>query len=123
MGLYREGIVSVAAVVVGDSVAIHHHPPIVLGAVSITDNAVVGISRAGIELGAVRQTVGLLVGTVTAETSMSDVAPLLFIGMAVFAISFLIIQRVEIPEPTLGKEQPKYERSPLAFQPSPPLLL
>ena len=64
MGLHREGIVSVAAVVVGDSVAVHHHPPIVLGAVSMTDNAVVGISRAGIELGAVRQTVGLLVGTV-----------------------------------------------------------
>jgi FHS family L-fucose permease-like MFS transporter len=59
---------------------------------------------------------GLLVGTVTADTSMSDVAPLLFIGMAVFAISFLIIQRVQIPEPTLGKEQPKYEHSPLAFR-------
>ena len=59
---------------------------------------------------------GLLVGTVTAETSMSAVAPLLFIGMAVFAISFFIISRVEIPEPTLGKEQPKYERSPLAFR-------
>ena len=59
---------------------------------------------------------GLLVGTVTAETSMSNVAPLLFIGMAVFAISFVIISRVEIPEPTLGKEQPKYERSPLAFR-------
>ena len=59
---------------------------------------------------------GLLVGTVTENTSMGDVAPLLFIGMAVFAISFLIIQRVEIPEPTLGKEQPKYERSPLAFR-------
>jgi FHS family L-fucose permease-like MFS transporter len=59
---------------------------------------------------------GLLVGTVTADTSMSAVAPLLFIGMAVFAISFFIISRVEIPEPTLGKEQPKYERSPLAFR-------
>ena len=59
---------------------------------------------------------GLLVGTVTAETSMSNVAPSLFIGMAVFAISFVIISRVEIPEPTLGKEQPKYERSPLAFR-------
>ena len=59
---------------------------------------------------------GLLVGTVTAETSMGNVAPLLFIGMAVFAISFVIISRVEIPEPTLGKEQPKYERSPLAFR-------
>ncbi len=59
---------------------------------------------------------GLLVGTVTAETSMSNVAPLLFIGMAVFAISYVIISRVQIPEPTLGKEQPKFERSPLAFR-------
>ena len=59
---------------------------------------------------------GILVGTVTANTSMSDVSPLLFIGMAVFAISFLIISRVSIPEPTLGKVQPKYERSPLAFR-------
>ena len=59
---------------------------------------------------------GILVGTVTANTKMSDVAPLLFIGMAVFAISFVIISRVSIPEPTLGKEQPKYERSPLAFR-------
>ncbi len=59
---------------------------------------------------------GVLVGTVTENTSMTDVSPLLFIGMAVFAISYLIISRVEIPEPTLGKEQPKYERSPLAFR-------
>jgi len=59
---------------------------------------------------------GLLVGTVTADTSMSNVAPLLFIGMAVFAISFVIISRVQIPEPTLGKQQPKYEHSPLAFR-------
>ena len=59
---------------------------------------------------------GILVGTVTKDTSMSDVAPLLFIGMAVFAISFIIISRVSIPEPTLGKIQPKYERSPLAFR-------
>ena len=59
---------------------------------------------------------GILVGTVTKDTSMTDVSPLLFIGMAVFAISFVIISRVNIPEPTLGKEQPKYERSPLAFR-------
>jgi FHS family L-fucose permease-like MFS transporter len=59
---------------------------------------------------------GILVGTVTADTSMGDVAPLLFIGMAVFAISFLIISRVTIPEPTLGKATPQYEHSPLAFR-------
>ncbi len=45
---------------------------------------------------------GILVGTVTANTSMSDVAPLLFIGMAVFAISFFIILFVAIPEPNFG---------------------
>jgi len=59
---------------------------------------------------------GLLVGEVTKDTNMSAVAPLLFIGMAVFIISFIIISRVTIPEPTLGKVQPKYERSPLAFR-------
>lgn len=47
---------------------------------------------------------GILVGTVTENTSMSDVSPLLFIGMAVFAISFVIISRVSIPEPNLGKQ-------------------
>ena len=59
---------------------------------------------------------GVLVGTVTEKTSMTDVSPLLFIGMAVFALAFVIISRVSIPEPTLGKVQPKYERSPLAFR-------
>ncbi len=45
---------------------------------------------------------GILVGTVTKDTSMSDVSPLLFIGMAVFAISFCIIYFVTIPEPNFG---------------------
>ena len=45
---------------------------------------------------------GVLVGTVTKDTSMSDVSPLLFIGMAVFAVSFLIISAVAIPEPNFG---------------------
>jgi len=35
--------------------------------------------------------VGALVGTVTDKTAMSDVSPLLFIAMGVFAISFIII--------------------------------
>lgn len=59
---------------------------------------------------------GILVGEVTKKTSMNQVAPLLFIGIAVFAVSFLIISKVSIPEPTLGKKQPKYEKSPLAFR-------
>ena len=59
---------------------------------------------------------GLLVGEVTKDTSMSDVSPLLFIGIGVFAISFFIVKNVNIPEPNLGKAQVKYERSPLAFR-------
>ena len=47
--------------------------------------------------------VGVLVGTVSDKTSMSDVAPLLFIGMAVFVIAFVIISRVAIPEPALER--------------------
>ena len=42
---------------------------------------------------------GVMIGTITKNTSMSDVAPLLFIGMGVFAISFLVIAKVNIPEP------------------------
>ena len=43
--------------------------------------------------------VGALIGTVTDRTAMSDVAPLLFIAMGVFALAFVIILFVEIPEP------------------------
>ena len=43
--------------------------------------------------------VGALIGTVTDRTAMSDVAPLLFIAMAVFALAFLVILFVKIPEP------------------------
>ncbi len=42
--------------------------------------------------------VGVLVGTVTAETTMSNVAPLLFIAMGVFLLAFVIISMVKIPE-------------------------
>ena len=43
--------------------------------------------------------VGALIGTVTERTAMSDVAPLLFIAMGVFALAFLVIVFVHIPEP------------------------
>lgn len=35
--------------------------------------------------------VGVLIGTVTPKTAMSDVAPLLFIAMGVFAFTFIVI--------------------------------
>ncbi|NDV60303.1 MFS transporter [Bacteroides sp. 519] len=59
--------------------------------------------------------VGVLIGQVTEKTSMSDVAPLLFIGIGVFVLSFIIISFVKIVEPQQKKNE-KYEHSPLAFR-------
>lgn len=59
--------------------------------------------------------VGVMIGQVSQSTSMSDVAPLLFVGIAVFVLSFLVISRVTIPEPQQGKKV-EYEHSPLAFR-------
>ena len=47
--------------------------------------------------------VGVLIGQVTDKTAMSDVSPLLFVAMGVFAIAFVIIAFVHIEEPNLGK--------------------
>ena len=60
--------------------------------------------------------VGVLIGTVTDQTAMSDVAPLLFIAMAVFAIAFVIIFLVKIPEPAQERKAVKYEASPWKFR-------
>lgn len=60
--------------------------------------------------------VGVLIGTVTDKTSMSDVAPLLFIAMAVFAVAFVIISFVKIPEPAQERKAVKYEASPWKFR-------
>ncbi len=69
--------------------------------------------------------VGVLIGTVDQSTSMRDVSPLLFIGMAVFAIAFIIISRVSIPEPALeraraeaasGKVKVKDKYSAMSFR-------
>lgn len=42
---------------------------------------------------------GMLIGQVTKDTSMKDVAPLLLIAMAIFAVSFVIIYFTKIMEP------------------------
>lgn len=60
--------------------------------------------------------VGALIGTVTSNTAMSDVTPLLFIAMAVFAISFLIISLVTIPEPAQERQTTKMESSAWHFR-------
>lgn len=60
--------------------------------------------------------VGALIGTISANTAMSDVAPLLFIAMGVFALAFIIISFVNIPEPAANKKDVKYEHSAWSFR-------
>lgn len=44
--------------------------------------------------------VGAMIGQITEATAMHDVTPLLFIAMAVFALAFIILTFVSIPEPS-----------------------
>ena len=63
--------------------------------------------------------VGMLIGTVTSQTSMSDVTPLLWIAIGVFVVAFWIIYFVAIPEPNLarkGSRKVKYSHSPWNFR-------
>lgn len=60
--------------------------------------------------------VGVLIGTVSASTKMSDVSPLLFIAMAVFALSFIIISFVNIPEPAQERNSQNFEHSAWNFR-------
>ncbi|GHT78171.1 MFS transporter [Bacteroidia bacterium] len=61
--------------------------------------------------------VGILVGQVTRETAITDVNPVLFIAMGIFAVAFIILSLVKIPEPHLSKKTSaaKDKYSPWAF--------
>ncbi len=63
--------------------------------------------------------VGMLIGEVTKDTQIGDVSPLLYIALAVFALSFLIISAITIPEPNIhkaGVPAPKYTHSAWNFR-------
>lgn len=60
--------------------------------------------------------VGVLIGTLTKNTTMAEVAPLVIAGMVIFAVSFCIISFVKIEEPQGDLSNVTYERSPLAFR-------
>ena len=47
---------------------------------------------------------GAMIGTITKQTAMSQVRPLLIIALAVFAASFLILYLVAIPEPAAQRQ-------------------
>ena len=60
--------------------------------------------------------VGVLIGTLTKDTTMAEVSPLVIAGMVIFALSFVIISFVKIEEPQGDLSNVTYERSPLAFR-------
>ncbi|MDE6134744.1 MAG: MFS transporter [Muribaculaceae bacterium] len=63
--------------------------------------------------------VGMLIGQVTATTSIVDVSPLLFIAMGVFVLAFIVIGAVSIPEPHMrrgGVAKTRYSHSAWSFR-------
>lgn len=60
--------------------------------------------------------VGVLIGQVTKETSMTDVSPLLFIAMGVFILAFIVVSTLTIPSMGTGTQEVKYEHSPWNFR-------
>ncbi len=60
--------------------------------------------------------VGMLVGTLTKDTTMAAVAPLVITGIAIFVLAFIVISFVKIEEPQSNLNKVKYEHSPLAFR-------
>ena len=63
--------------------------------------------------------VGALIGQLSKSTTMQAVTPLLFIAMGVFALAFIIISCVSIPEPNLvkkGAKRVKYTHSAWNFR-------
>ena len=60
---------------------------------------------------------GILVGQV-AQAQISDVSPALYVGMAIFAITFLVLYFVNIPNPNIVKDAPsvKHSHSALSFR-------
>lgn len=55
--------------------------------------------------------VGMLIGTISPKTSMSNVTPLLWIAISVFVVAFVIISFVNIPEPHIQQVNVKKGKS------------
>lgn len=60
--------------------------------------------------------VGVLVGTLTKETTMAAVSPLVITGIVIFVLAFIIISFIKIEEPQKNLSKATYEHSPFAFR-------
>ena len=54
----------------------------------------------------------MLVGTLTRQTTMASVAPLVVTGIVIFVLSFIVISFVKIREPQTNLKKVNYEHSP-----------
>jgi FHS family L-fucose permease-like MFS transporter len=59
--------------------------------------------------------VGYLMGANVSERTIEKSNPALFLALGIFALTFIVLFFMNIPEPRLSKKE-KYERSPLAFR-------
>ncbi len=59
--------------------------------------------------------VGALVGDVT-KANISNVYPVMYIAMGIFAVIFIVLYLVSIPEPHVAKSNEQYEHSPWSFR-------
>lgn len=60
--------------------------------------------------------VGVLVGTLTKETTMAAVSPLVITGIIIFVAAFIIISFVKIEEPQKNLKKARYEHTPFSFR-------
>ncbi len=61
--------------------------------------------------------VGMLIGVLSKQTQIGAVNPLLFLGIGIFAVAFIILSFVSIPEPNLSNGRKiKYSHSPWNFR-------
>lgn len=60
--------------------------------------------------------VGMLVGTLSADTKISVVAPLVITGIVIFVCAFIIISFIKIEEPQKNLNKQTFEHSPFSFR-------
>ena len=62
--------------------------------------------------------VGYLIGTISAGTSIADANPALFLAMGIFALAFIVLALMQIPEPHAAVKQKDVtdKHSPLSFR-------
>lgn len=61
--------------------------------------------------------VGYLMGSTVSERTIEKANPAMFLAMGIFAVVFIVLFIMDIPEPRLiSKVKTKYEHSPLAFR-------